>query len=36
MEMLALLILMLSCYWLVFGCAELAKYLHNHHHRHQH
>lgn len=32
MEMLGLLILMLSFYWLILGCAEVAKYF-NHGHR---
>lgn len=36
MEMFALLILMLSCYWLIFGLAEIVKYLDHHHGRHQH
>ena len=26
--MLATLTLMLTCYWLVFGCAEIVKYYH--------
>ncbi len=29
-----LLILMLSCYWLVFGCAEIAKCYKHHRHLH--
>lgn len=34
MEMLGLLIIMLSFYWLLLGCAEVAKYFN--HERHQH
>jgi len=29
--MLTTLILMLSCYWLVFACAEIVKYFNRHH-----
>lgn len=36
MGMFVLLVLMLSCYWLVFGLAEIVKHLDHHQNRHQH